>query len=233
MEAGNKKNHGNHQHRFLSSALMVGLLASSSVFAMSSAPTNGQLIVINELANSNNVTGTGVVGATASSVSVSVFAIGSVTACAGPTTLAYNGTMVVTWATGATKGCTSIGTVQVTPLKTVGLGTVVYDATATAPAATAGGSVTFTAPTTITGLTGATVTPANFALMILGNGLPSTTAAMTGGWTTPIAALTPIFDISNGSLSTTGIVGASGAAGIKAERIMRRFGVTPNVADVQ
>ncbi len=74
----------------------------------------------------------------------------------------------------------------------------------------------FTAPTTPIN---------NLALLITGNA----SAAMTGSATSWGSALgvAPVYATTNGALVTTGIVGAVGMAGLKAEARMLQYAIKP------
>lgn len=204
---------------FLKSTVAVALFATGTAFA--SGPSAGQLIIVNSLGNV--VSSTGNSGATASSFSVVVSdATGP---CSTTANVAYNGNVIVKWngsATHSATSCTDISSVAVTPLKTTvgSITTIVYDSatTTTVPATTATAAITFTPPTTAY---------ANMALIVNGNGTPA--SAVTAGATAwgVGAAAAPAFAAGNGALSTVGIPGAVGAYGLKAEKLMRRYGVIP------
>lgn len=230
MEVTNKKN---NPHCLLGSALMVALLATGGMATASTSPlpSDGQLVIINSLGNVAN--GTTSAGATASSVSVVVS--DGVGPCATIASIAFGGTATVKWSTTGTHTTTKcvvtpgsgITSIDVKPLKTtIGtISTIAYDSvnTTTIPAATATGAITFTAPTQ---------GYQNMAVVINGNGTPSSPAAATAtAWGNPTGATTqpqaPIFDTGNGALATVGVPGVQGANGFKAERLMRRHGVLP------
>lgn len=230
MEVTNKKN---NPHRLLGSALMVALMATGGLASASTSPlpSNGQLVIINSLGNVAN--GTTSPGATASSVSVVVSdATGP---CSTTASLAFNGTVTVKWSTTGTHSTTNcvvtpgtgITSIAVTPLKTtIGtVSTIAYDSvnTTTVPATTATSAITFAAPTQ---------GYENMAVVINGNGTPSSPAAATAtAWGNPTGATTqpqaPVFDTGNGALTQVGIPGVQGANGFKAERLMRRHGILP------
>ncbi|MGQ3890674.1 hypothetical protein [Legionella sp. CNM-4043-24] len=193
----------------ISAVSLLGL--SGSLFA--SNPTSGQLIVINSV----GVVVNGSAGSSASSVKVVVNdATGP---CSTTPILAIGGVVTVKWdstKTHSTTQCTDITSVDVTALKT-SAGVVQYDSTAnTTPPAVATAATTFTAPTTPI---------SNLALMVTGNA----SAAMTNSATSWGSALgvAPIYLTTNGALSTTGIMGAVGMAGLKAESYMHRYAVMP------
>jgi hypothetical protein len=193
----------------LTAASLIGI--SGALFA--SNPTSGQLVLINSL----GVVVNGSAGASASPIMVQVSDATGV--CSTTSSLAYGGVVTVTWNaanTHSTTKCTDITSVSVSALKTSS-GVVQYDSTANAtPPATATAATTFTAPTTPI---------ANLALIVTGNA----SAAMTGSATSWGSALgvAPVYLTTNGSLSTTGIMGGVGIAGLKAETRMLRYGIKP------
>lgn len=193
----------------LTAVSLIGL--SSSVFA--TAPTSGQLVLINSL----GVVVNGSPGSSASNVLVTISDATGV--CTTISTLAYGGVATVAWNAANTHSatkCTDITSVNVSALKTSS-GVVQYDSTANAtPPATATAATVFTAPTTAI---------SNLALIITGG----TSAAMTGSATSWGSALgvAPIYLTTNGSLSTTGTMGAVGMAGLKAASHMLRYGIIP------
>ncbi len=198
----------------LTAFVLLGL--AGPLFA--TAPTTGQFTLINGLANVIN----GTVGASASAVKVVVS--DSTGACSTTASVAYGGLVTVAWNAASTHSstvCTNIASVAVTALKTSS-GVVQYDSTAnTTPPATATAATTFTAPTTAI---------SNLALIVTGE----TSAAMTNSATVWGSAIgvAPIYIAGNGVLSTTGIMGGVGSAGIKAASLMQRYAVTPAVDNV-
>jgi hypothetical protein len=202
---------GTTSQKFLRRTLMVALLGlSAPLFA--SNPTSGQIVIVNGVANVVS----GGTGSTASAVKVVVN--DATGACYTNTSLAYKGSVTVTWAASNTHGaasCTGITSVDVSALSTGK--TVQYDSGVNStPPATATAATTFTAPTTpIT----------NLALIVTG----SSSAATTGSATVwgSAAGATPVYNIANGALTSTGIMTSVGSAGLKAERVMTHFGVTP------
>jgi hypothetical protein len=100
------------------------------------------------------------------------------------------------------------------------ISTIVYDSvnTTTVPALTATAPITYLPPTTAY---------ANLSLIITGTGVPaSSVTASPTAWGVS-AAIVPIFDAGNGSLSSMGVPGGIGAGGLKAEKVMRRYAVIP------
>jgi len=187
---------------------MLGL--SGSALA---ALTSGQVIIINSL----GVVVSGSPGASASTAKVVVNdATGP---CSTTPIVAFGGVVTVKWDSTKTHSatqCTDITSVDVTAIKTTA-GVVQYDSTANAtPPAVAVAATTFTAPTTPIG---------NLALIVTGG----TSAAMTSSATSWGSALgvAPIYLTTNGALSTTGIMGGVGMAGLKAESLMHRYAVMP------
>lgn len=208
----NNKSFGKKQNRLLRPALLVTMLGFGGV-ALAAAPTTGQLIVINGLANVVDAT----VGNSASSFSVVVSdATGP---CSTTSTVAYGGTVTVKWnaaATHSTTVCTGITSVAITALKN-STGFVQYDSTANStPPTTATAATTFTAPTTAI---------TNLALVVTGGTSPATTGSATV-WGAALG-VAPIYTAGNGALTTTGIMGGVGSAGFKAARIMSAYAVTP------
>jgi hypothetical protein len=193
-------------------AALIGLAAP----AMASAPVSGLLVIVNGAASVTN----GSVGDSASAVKVEVK--DSTGICSTTASLAYKGTVVVSWAASNTHGpasCTNIATVDVTPIKTV-TGVVQYDSTANAtPPAVATAPTTFTAPTTAI---------TNLALIVTGGASAATTGSATV-WGSALG-VKPTYDTTNGALTTTGILGSVGSAGLKAETIMRSYAVIPKIA---
>lgn len=190
----------------LSTALLI--LASSSVSAAS-----GQLLIINSV----GVVAGGGTGASASSVKVVVNdATGP---CNTTGTLVYGGVLNVKWddtkVHSATQ-CTDITSVDVTALKTSS-GVVQYDSTANAtPPEVATAATNFDAPTTKI---------ANLALIVTGNASPAMTNSATS-WGSALG-VAPVYLASNGFIDTTGVMGAVGIIGLKADRLMRQYAITP------
>lgn len=185
------------------------LTASGAIFA-----TTGQLVLINSL----GVVVSGNAGGTASAVKVVVNDATGV--CSTTNTLAYGGVLTVKWddtKTHSATQCTGITSVDVSALPTTSSGVVQYDSTAnTTPPATATAPTNFVAPTTAI---------ANLALIITGK----TSAAMTNSATSwgSAVGVAPIYLTTNGTISTTGIMGAVGSEGFKASTLMQRYGVRP------
>ena len=192
--------------------------------AASATITSGQLVVINGL---GNMTGGGI-GNTASAVSVVVS--DSTGPCSTTSSLAYDGTVVVKWAstnTHSSTSCTNIATVAVTPLKTTvgSVSTIIYDSVSstTVPATTATAAISYTPPTTAY---------SNIALIVDGTGVPSSAVTASATVWGVGAASAPVFDTGNGSLTTVGVPGGLGAYGLKAENLIRRYGVIPMKSDI-
>ncbi len=209
---------------FLRSTLAIATLSLTGAVCSYAAVTSGQLVIINGLANPST---TGTIGNTASSISVVVSdATGP---CSTTALVAYDGTVVVKWATSATHStttCTGISSVAITPIKTTvgSVSTIVYDSvsTTTVPATTATAAITYTPPTTAY---------ANLALIVTGAGLPASAVTASATVWGVGAASAPVFNAGNGALATVGVPGGSGAAGFKAEKIMRRYAITPIKAE--
>lgn len=192
----------------LTTVSLIGL--SSSLFA--SNPTSGQVVIINSI----GVVVNGSAGASGSSASI---VVNDSTGPCSTSTVAYGGLVTVSWNAANTHSatkCTNITSVDVSAIKTSS-GVVQYDSTANStPPATATAAINFTAPTTPIN---------NLALIVTG----TASAAMTGSATSWGSALgvAPIYATSNGSLTTTGTVGAVGMAGLKAESRMLQYGIRP------
>ncbi|CEG56743.1 hypothetical protein [Legionella fallonii] len=224
MELISKSMKSGDKHRFLRPALTIALLGLAGAVYSYTAVSSGQLVIVNGLANPST---TGSIGNTASSISVVVS--DSSGPCSTTALVAYNGTVVVKWASSATHSatsCTGITSVAVTPIKTTvgGISTIVYDSvsTTTVPATTATAAITYTPPTTAY---------ANLALIVTGAGVPASAVTASATVWGVGAASAPVFNAGNGALATVGVPGGSGAAGFKAEKIMRRYAVTPIRAD--
>lgn len=190
-------------------AALLGLI--SPLFA--SNPVSGQLVVINGLACLVN----GSVGESASSVKIVVN--DSTGPCSTTATVVYRGFVVVPWANSnihSANSCTDIVSVEVTALKKAS-GLIQYDSIAnTTPPAVATAATMFIAPTTpIT----------NLSLIITGGASPATVGSATA-WNIALG-VKPVYDTTNGSIVTTGIMGGVGSSGFKAEQVMRRYSVNP------
>lgn len=200
--------------KLLKSTLAIALLASSTAYALKS----GQLVVINGLGMASASSGNA--GSTASSIKV-VISDGT-GACSTTNTVAYGGTVVMKWVSTATHSTTVCNsrpsTVVVTPLTTTvgGVTTAVYSNTrVTALPLTSPTATTFTAPTT---------DYANLVLLVTG----STSSATSTVWSFH-AGNPPDFDTTNGGLVATGITGASVLyTNLKAEKVMRQYGILPH-----
>ena len=188
--------------------LLTGIgLVSVSVSAFATSPTYGQLVIINSLGT----------GKAKSSVLVTVSDASG--PCSKTASLVYNGVIVIPWNasfTHSTTKCTGITSVDVSALKTAD-GIVQYDSTANAsPPVKATAPTEFTAPTTpIT----------NLVLIITGTTSPAMTNSATS-WGSALG-VSPVFSSGDGSLVTTGIMGAVGIAGMKASKQMLKHGIKP------
>ncbi len=191
------------------------LFASGTAF---SAIKSGQLTIINSLANGIST------GTTASGVSIQVS--DQTGPCTTTRTLIFNGSAIIKW--DSTKvhtatQCTGIVSVAVTPLRAI-IGTVstlIYDSTTSTPvpASTATSAVHYFAPT---------VAAANSVLLITGAGVPASTQSVSATSWGIGAAYAPVFNPANGALLTVGVPGGEGMIGLKAERVARRYGVSPH-----
>lgn len=209
----------------LKSIIFTTLLASKAVFAVS--PASGQLIIVNNL---SNVTSAGNAGSTESGIKVEVYdTANSIQPCT-TVTLPYNGVTIVRWfaigvhsstsCAGTGIGSAAISHVNITPLARVigNTAQVVYDAAPHLPQ-TKASPITFTPPTFIY---------ENIALVISGNGSPSTTSGQTADqthWGFTINPATPIFDAGNGAIAITGVPGVEGAYGVTAGKLLKRYGI--------
>ena len=175
--------------------------------SFASAPTNGQLVLINSVG----------IGAGKSSVTVTVNDTSG--PCSTTNSVAFNGVIVIPWNasnTHSASSCTGIVSVDVSALKT-STGVVQYDSTANStPPATATSATPFTAP--ITAIT-------NLVLIVTGGTSPSMTNSTTS-WGSAVG-VAPVYSASDGSLVTTGIMGAVGSEGLNASRIMLKNGIRP------
>lgn len=190
----------------------VSLIGLSGV-TFASNPTSGQLVLINSV-------GVVVNGSAASSASSVKVVVNDATGpCSTTPILVYGGVVNVKWDASKTHSatqCTDITSVDVTALKTSS-GVVQYDSTANStPPATATAPTNFVAPTTPI---------ANLALIVTGNASPAMTSSATS-WGSALG-VAPDYLATNGALNTTGIMGAVGMEGIKAEAIMHRYAIMP------
>ena len=201
-------------------------LTSTTTFAI--APSSGQLVIVNNLGSDG---GAGNTGLTQSNIMIKVYDhANSTQPCTTVKSLAYGGVTIVRWAstgvhsttfcTGTGAGTAAIYQVHITPLpRLIGnTNQVIYDATAHPPQASAN-PIVFTPPTTIYG---------NIVLVVNGNGMPITTSGQTADathWGFTINPATPVFDVGNGGIVTTGIPGVSGAYGLEAEKLLMHYEV--------
>jgi hypothetical protein len=216
----NKKNDGINNQFALRSIILIGLLITAETLFATMAVSSGQLLIINSLAN---VSVSGTTGNTASKFSLVVS--DSVGPCSTTALVPYNGTVTVTWASSNTHSssvCTSIASVAVTPLSTsIGAVTsIVYDSSSSTiiPATHATTAITYTPPTTVY---------ANLSLIISGTGVPSSPVTASSTTWGIGAASAPVFNTGNGSLSTIGVPGGTGSGGLKAQKIMSKYSITP------
>jgi hypothetical protein len=194
-------------------AVLAFSLLGVSHSALASDPTSGKLIIVNSL----GIVVNGSAGDSASAIKIEVK--DDATVCSTTTSLAYGGVVTISWdasnAPSPTK-CSQITSVDVTALKTTASGKVQYDATATTPAATATAATTFTAPTTPI---------ANLVLVVTGNGGAENTGSTTN-WGSA-QGTKPIYSAVNGSITTTGVMSASGTSGLHAATKMLQHNITP------
>jgi hypothetical protein len=199
----------------LLSATAISVLFGFVTPGFAAPPNNGQLVIINGLANVID----GSPGNTASSIKIEVS--DSTGICSTSASVVYGGVATIKWDAAKTHSstqCTGITTVNISAIKTAS-GVVQYDSTENStPPATATAPTTFTAPTT-------PVT--NLSLIVNGNGTPASTVAATGTVWGIGAASTPIYDTDNGGIVTTGVMGGVGAQGLMAMEIMRNYRIAP------
>lgn len=216
---------------FLKSAIAVALFSAGAAFATGNA-ISGQLMVINNMADVDSNTNSP--GASESSFQVTV---SDTTGVCNTTKLQYNGYVVVPWASSGTHSASHcVGapvSITVTPtVETVGgLTSAIYDASVHSVPDKTPATTTLNAPTTGTVFCGAntcTTTYENMAVIITGDGNPSSAAAATGSAWQSLAGVAPTFSTNNGSLATTGVFGLLAVMDIKAEKLMRRYGTAPH-----
>jgi hypothetical protein len=208
------------------------LLFASGIGAFAIPPNTGQLVLINGLDNLTSASGNSL---SRSNIMVQVYDTHTPTSpCYTVARLGYNNVAIIKWQANGVHGIascagTGIGTaalskITITPLnKLIGNTiTIVYDATVdtTLPKAAAS-PITFIPPTTIY---------ENMTLVIGGSGIPNTIGqtADSSKWGFTVTPTSPVFDPSNGTLLATGVPGAVGASGLKAEKLMRHYGVIPS-----
>lgn len=214
------------KNNLVKSTAFFALLGSQTIFAIT--PSTGQLVIINNLGSDGGVGNTGL---TQSNIMIKVYDhANNSQPCTTVKSLAYGGVTIIRWAstgvhrttfcTGTGPGTAAIYQVQITPLpRLIGnTNQVIYDATATTPQSSAN-PIIFTPPTTIYG---------NIVLVVNGNGTPITSSGQMADathWGFTVNPVTPVFDSGNGGILTTGIPGASGAYGLEAEKILRRYDI--------
>ncbi|MFT4060285.1 MAG: hypothetical protein QM652_12140 [Legionella sp.] len=205
----------------------LALLSSSTAFAGGNA-ISGQLMIINNMGNvdSNNNSS----GASQSSFQVTV---SDTIGICSTTKLNYGGYVVVQWyATGIHSSSHCVGapvSINVAPTIAVvgGVSTAIYDSMAVLVPDTSPTAVTLNAPTPGSVFCGAatcTTSYENMVVIITGDGNPSIATAATGSTWQSLAAATPIFDSSNGTLKTTGVFGLLAVMDLKAEKMMKQYG---------
>lgn len=210
---------------------IVATLIVLGATASATPPSSGQLVIINGL---DNLTTANAHTNSRSNIMVQVYDTHTPTSpCYTAQRLGYYNVATIKWqaqgihsassCAGTGIGTAAISKVVITPLNKLinNRVTIVYDATVdtSIPKATAD-SIDFSPPTTIY---------TNMTLLINGSGIPSTvgqTASATN-WGFTVTPTAPIFDVSTGTLSATGVPGAVGAYGISAEKQMRHYGIIP------
>lgn len=216
---------------FLKSAVVMALFSSSVAFAGGNA-ISGQLMIINNMADVDSTKNTP--GATQSSLQVTV---SDTTGPCNTTKLNYNGYVVVQWySTGAHSSSHCVGapvSIQVTPIVGTigGVSTAIYDSIAVSAPDTSPTTATLSAPTPGSVFCGAntcTTSYENMAVIITGDGNPSTAVSATGSTWQSLAAIVPTFDTGNGALKTTGVFGLLAVIDFKAEQLMRQYRYAPH-----
>lgn len=212
-------------------AIFMNLFSCGATFASGNA-ISGQLMIINNMgdvdSNSNSP------GATQSAFQVSV---SDTTGVCSTTLLKYSGYVVVPWySTGAHSTSHCVGapvSIQVTPkVGTIGgISTAIYDSTVVAAPDPSPASVTLNAPTpgsVFCGSGSCTTSYENMAIIITGDGNPSSPVTASGTAWQSLAGAVPTFDSGNGSLLSTGVFGLLGVIDLKAEKLMRQYGNIPH-----
>lgn len=215
----------------LKSAIVVALFSSSVAVASGNA-ISGQLMIINNMADIDSTDNSP--GATQSAFQVTV---SDNTGVCNTTKLNYNGYIVVQWHSTGTHSSSyclgapvSIGVTTI-PVTIGGVFTVIYDSTAVAAPDKTPTTATLNAPTTGTVFCGSstcTTSYENMAVIITGDGNPSSAASASGTAWQSLAAAVPAFNAGNGSLTTTGIFGLIAVIDLKAEKLMRQYGYAPH-----
>lgn len=207
------------------------ILFTSGTALFAIPPSQGLLVLVNGLDDLSSASSN---TASRSNIMVQVFDTHTPTSpCYTVGILGYNNVALIKWQSNGIHGVascagTGIGTAAITKIEITPLSklvnqkvTIVYDATVDSSVPKISASpITLTPPTTIY---------ENMTLIINGSGIPNTVgqAADASHWGFTITPSTPTFDPSSGSLTTTGVPGAVGAVGFKAEQLMRRYGVIP------
>ncbi|EHL32163.1 hypothetical protein [Legionella drancourtii] len=216
---------------FLKSTIAMALFSSSVAFAGGNA-ISGQLMIVNNMGDVDSTSNSP--GATQSSFQVTV---SDTTGVCSTTKLNYNGYIVVQWySTGAHSSSHCVGapvSIKVTPiLGTIGgISTAIYDSIAVSAPDTSPTAATLSAPTpgsVFCGASTCTTSYENMAVIITGDGNPSTAASATGSAWQSLAATKPIFDTGNGALKTTGVFGLLAVMDFKAEKLMRQYSYAPH-----
>jgi hypothetical protein len=218
------------KNTLLKKAMLTALLIGGAT-AFAAPPNSGQLVIINGL---DNLTAADANTNSRSNIMVEVYDTHTPTSpCYTAPRLGYYNVATVKWqanghhssssCAGTGIGTTAISKVVITPLNKLinNRITIVYDATVdtSVPKATAE-PIDFTPPTTIY---------TNMTLLINGSGIPNTVGqtASSTNWGFTITPSAPVFDVSTGALTATGVPGVVGAYGINAEKLMRHYGVIP------
>lgn len=199
--------------------------------AFATPPSSGQLVIINGL---DNLTAANANTNSRSNIMVQVYDTHTPSSpCYTTQRLGYYNVAIIKWqangvhsaasCAGTGIGTAAISKVVITPLNKLinNSVTIVYDATVdtSVPKSTAS-PIVFVPPTT---------SYENMTLLINGSGIPNTigqTASATN-WGFTVTPTPPVFDVSTGALSATGVPGAVGAFGLRAEKLMRHYGIIP------
>lgn len=215
----------------LKSILAVALFSSTTVFAAGNA-ISGQVMIINNMGNVDSNTNSP--GASQSAFQVSV---SDTTGICSTAKLNYNGYVVVPWySSGTHSGSHCVGapvSIKVTPaIGTVsGIATAIYDSAVMTAPDTSPTTTTLNAPTpgtVVCGVSLCTTSYENMAVILTGDGNPSTAAAATTATWQSLAGAIPVFDAGNGALLSTGVFGLLAVIDLKAEELMKKYGYKPH-----
>ncbi|WP_058534630.1 hypothetical protein [Legionella saoudiensis] len=216
---------------FLKSILAVALFSSPTAFAAGNA-ISGQVMIINNMGNVDSNTNSP--GASQSAFQVSVSDTSGVCSTAK---INYNGYVVVPWFSSGTHSSSHcVGapvSIKVTPaIGTVsGITTAIYDSAVIAAPDTSPTATILNAPTPGTVVCGVSICSTsyeNMAVIITGDGNPSSAAPATATTWQSLAGMVPVFDSGNGALQSTGVFGLLAVMDLKAEELMKKYGLKPH-----